>query len=192
MQARCVCRGESEEEEEERERERERRFSGTNVSVCVKSNHKLSVLTRASRRMRTGAEIAKRASNSASASLGKIRISSLPISSLPLLVLLHWDIGNDGEPHCACAELNQPADGRGDARFLTYTSSAWPKGGKKKGEKVRGNLDVRVGMGPHTESQPEPAGPILRPEGPPGTPEAELAAKLFDPFFHIFDFNPGR
>lgn len=66
------------------------------------------------------------------------------------------------------------------------------KRGKKKGEKVRGNLDVRVGVGPHTEPQPEPAGPTLRPEGPPGTPEAELAAKLFYPFFHIFDFNPGR
>lgn len=66
------------------------------------------------------------------------------------------------------------------------------KGEKRKGGKVRGNLDVRVGMGTHTEPQPEPAGPTLRPEGPPGTPEAELAAKLFHPFFHIFDFNPGR
>lgn len=74
----------------------------------------------------------------------------------------------------------------------SHTRTLHGQKGKKERGKVRGNLDVRVGMGLHTESQPEPAGPILRPEGPPGTPEAELAAKLFDPFFHIFDFNPGR
>lgn len=60
----------------------------------------------------------------------------------------------------------QPADGRGDARFLTYTSSAWPK--KRRGGRIRSNLDVRAGMGTHTEPQPEPAGLTGRPEGPTG------------------------
>ena len=63
----------------ERERERGRRFSGTNVSVCVKSNRKLSALTRASRRTRTGARTVKRASNSAFVTSGGRRIRSLPL-----------------------------------------------------------------------------------------------------------------
>ena len=63
------------------------------------------------------------------ADLLKIRIRSLPISSLPLLVLLHWDIGNDGEPHCACVAgaasrwerwCTLPTE-------LRYMSSAWQK-----------------------------------------------------------------
>lgn len=45
-----------------------------------------------------------------------MRKRNIPISSLPLLVLLHWDIGNDGEAQRACAA--EAADGRGDARYL--------------------------------------------------------------------------
>lgn len=72
--------------------------------------------------MRTGAETVKQASNSAFVSLRKIRIRSLPISSLPLLVLLHWDIGNDREPQRACVEQEQPADGRGDFHLIQSSS----------------------------------------------------------------------
>lgn len=64
---------------ERERRRRERRFSGTNVSVCVKSHRKQSVLTRASPQMSTGAEAAKQASNSAFVTLRKIRIRSLPL-----------------------------------------------------------------------------------------------------------------
>lgn len=68
--------------------------------------------------------VPKRASNSAFLTFGKIRIRSLPISSLPLLVLLHWDIGNDGEPWGACAAVAAQQMGEvmhvtsGDARYL--------------------------------------------------------------------------
>lgn len=66
--------------------------------------------------MYSGSEALTRTEKSAFVRLLKMRKRNIPISSLPVLVLLHWDIGNDGEAQRACAA--EAADGRGDARYL--------------------------------------------------------------------------
>ncbi|CAB1443777.1 unnamed protein product [Pleuronectes platessa] len=83
----------------------ERRFSGTNVSVCVKSTREPCVLTRASRRARPAAGAVRRPNDCVVCEPGEKEEEeeAYPLVLLPPLVLLHWEIGNDGEPHCACA-----------------------------------------------------------------------------------------
>lgn len=133
--------------------------------------------------MHTGIETVNWASNSAFLTFGKIRIRSLPISSLPLLVLLHWDIGNDGEPHCACAA---GAASRWE-RWCTlppelrYISSAWQKLGVALSKEWR--TTGSVGGVTHTEPESSVVVPTAGSGGLRGSSESFSCPKWT--VFHV-------
>lgn len=98
---------------------RETLFRLCNAPVCGKAGRIPTVHTRTPRRVHPSAERVTERSEEALQMKRKIRIRSLPISSL--LLLLHWNTGDDGEPSCACAGTGCQQMGE---RWCTFYSGA--------------------------------------------------------------------